>query len=192
MFDASGEAHDHASCSHSHTDGSSCSADGSDPHVWLSCSNACTIAENITSAFSGAFPEHKADFEKNLAAFKARFELLKKETSEKLSAYAGRSFFVYHPAFGYFAKEFGLKQQSIELGGREVSAARLADVIKKAKAENVKVIFTQKEFNPRNSMVLAKETGGRCVGMDALAFDIEKNIRTMTDAIISGFGGSKK
>lgn len=191
-FDISGEAHDHAACSHTHTDGSSCSSDGSDPHVWLSCDNVCTIAENITSALSKTYPEHKAEFEKNLSALKLRFEVLKKECSKKLAPYAGRPFFVYHPAFGYYAKEFGLKQHSIELGGREVSASRLADVIKKAKAENVKVIFTQKEFNPRNSMVLAKETGSRCVGMDALAFDIEKNIRMMTDAIASGFGEANK
>ena len=192
MFDTSGNAHEHHSCSHTHADGTSCSSDGSDPHVWLSCQNACVIAENIAQALGKAFPEHKTDFENNLAAFKTRFAELKNKTSSKLAPYAGRTFFVYHPAFGYFAKEFGLKQQSIELGGREVSAARLAEVIRHAKAENAKVIFTQKQFNPRNSMVLAKETGGRCVGMDALAFDIEKNIREMTSAIIDGFGGNKK
>lgn len=192
MFDISGHAHDHHDCGHHHADGTSCSSDGSDPHVWLSCTNACVIAENIASALAKTFPEHKEEFAQNLSKFKKRFESLKKEISGRLAPYAGRTFFVYHPAFGYFAREFGLKQQSIELGGREVSAARLAEVIKQAKAENVKVIFTQKQFNPRNSMVLAKETGGKCVGMDALAFDIEKNIREMTSSIVAGFGGGKK
>ena len=192
MFDVSGNAHDHHSCGHQHADGTSCSSDGSDPHVWLSCANACIIAENISAALSKAFPEHKEEFAKNLAAFKNRFESLRKEIAGRLAPYSGRTFFVYHPAFGYFADEFELKQSPIELGGREVSAARLAEVIKQAKAENAKVIFTQKQFNPRNSMVLAKETGGKCVGMDALAFDIEKNIREMTSSIVSGFGGSEK
>ena len=192
MFDARGHLHDHDSCGHTHADGTSCSSDGSDPHVWLSCDNACTIAQNIASALSEALPEHKEQYAKNLSAFKAKFEALRQETSDKLAPYAGKTFFVYHPAFGYFAREFKLKQQSIDLGGREVSAARLAEVIKHAKAEKVKVIFTQKEFNPRNSMVLAKETGAECVGMDALAFDIEKNIREMTSSIIAGFGGNRK
>ena len=193
MFDTAGNIHDHSSCGgHHHHDGTSCSADGSDPHVWLSCENACRIAENIAEAFSKTDPANAEVYKKNLAAFKKRFEQLKKETAEKLAPYAGKTFFVYHPAFGYFAKEYNLKQQSVELGGREVSAARLAEVIKMAKASQAKVIFTQKEFNPRNSEVLARETNSKCVEMDALAFDIEKLIRNMADAIVSGFGGNTK
>lgn len=186
MFDVSGNAHHH------HHDGSSCSNDESDPHVWLSCDNACRIAENIADVFCTIDPANKKDYQSNLAGFKQRFELLKKQTAAKLSAYAGRAFFVYHPAFGYFAREYGLKQHSVELGGREVSAARLAEVIKNAKEQQVKVIFTQKEFNPRNSEVLAREIQGKCVEMDALAFNVEELIKQMADHLAAGFGGSAK
>ena len=87
-----------AACGHTHADGTSCSSDGSDPHVWLSCDNACTIAQNIASALSEALPEHKEQYAKNLSAFKAKFEALRQETSDKLAPYAGKTFFVYHPA----------------------------------------------------------------------------------------------
>ena len=192
MFDTAGNAHKHDDCGHHHHDGTSCSSDGSDPHVWLSCRNACRIAENIAAVFCEIDPANQADYKSNLAKFKERFELLRQQTAEKLAPYSKRTFFVYHPAFGYFAKEFDLKQQSVELGGREVSAARLADVIKMAKEQNTKVIFTQKEFNPRNSEVLAREIQGKCAEVDALAFDIEDLIKKMADHLVSGFGGNVK
>lgn len=176
---------------HHHHDGTSCSSDGSDPHVWLSCENAVVIAKNIENALGKVLPEHKAEFAENLKKFTSKFEALRQENIAKLAPYKGREFFIYHPSFGYFARETGLKQRAVELGGREVSAARLADVIKDARAAQVKVIFTQKEFNPKNSEVLAKEIGGKCVQVDPLAFDIEKTMREITSAMISGFGGDK-
>ena len=185
MLDVSGSVHHH----HHHADGSSCSDDGSDPHIWLSCKNVCKIAENIAAALEEADPANKAVYRSNLKEFTGRFEKLHAETAKKLSPFAGRAFFVYHPAFGYFAGEYNLKQHSIELDGREISAARMAEVIKLARKERAKVIFVQKQFNPRSSEVLAKESNSKCVGIDPLAFDIEKNIREIADALTAGFGG---
>lgn len=189
MFDTHGKAHHHH---HHHHEGEACSDDGSDPHVWLSCRNSIVIAENIARALSEIDPANKELYEKNLSNFRLRAIELENQLKKQLSPYSGRTFFVYHPAFGYFAKEFGLVQQSIELSGRETSAARMAEVIKLAKKENVKVIFTQKEFNPRSSEMLAREINGKCVQMDVLAFDVFALIKSMADSIVAGFGGQGK
>ena len=188
-FDESGNAHSH--CGHDHAEGASCSSDGSDPHVWLSADNASVIARNVADALKKCDPANAAEYDRNCAALIARFAGVKADSSKRLAPYSGRVFFVYHPAFGYFAKEYGLKQHSVELDGREVSASRLAQVIREAKQQNVKVIFTQMQFNPRNSAVLAREIGGRSVEIDPLAFDLESTMKNMTDALVSGFGGTR-
>ena len=192
-FDESGNAHhshDH-SCGHTHSDGSSCSSDGSDPHVWLSAENACVIAGNIASALKKFDPAHAAEYDRNCENLVKRFAQIKADSARRLAPYSGQMFFVYHPSYGYFARENKLKQHSVELDGREVSASRLAQVIKEAKQHNVKVIFTQMQFNPRNSAVLAREIGGRTVEIDPLAFDLEHTLKHITDALVDGFGGNK-
>ena len=86
-----------------------------------------------------------------------------------------------------------LKQTAVELGGREVAPARLAEVIRKAREAKVKTIFVQPQFNPASSKALAEAIGGRVAPLDPLAGDVEKNLLTMADAVRSGFssGGDK-
>ncbi|MBE6356451.1 MAG: hypothetical protein E7058_04980 [Lentisphaerae bacterium] len=175
---------------HHHHDG--CSHDDHDPHVWLSPANAIRIAENICAEFVAADPDGKEYYEKNLAALKEKLSALDQQISRKLHPFAGRPFFVYHPAFGYFADAYNLKQRAIELNGREASAADLAQIIKEAKAANIHTVFVQEQFNPRNANALAKEINGVAVPLDPLASNLLQNFEKIADALASGFEGNKK
>ena len=107
----------------------------------------------------------------------------------QLSPFTGREFLVYHPAFGYFADVAGLRQHPLEINGREMTAVQLANVIAKAKKDNIKVVFVQKQFNPRLAGELARRIGGEALPLDPLAYDLLKNFRAMTEAVVRGFGG---
>ena len=48
-----------------------------------------------------------------------------------------RKFMVYHPAWGYFARQYGLEQIAIEAEGKEPGAARLIQLIDRARREGV-------------------------------------------------------
>ena len=170
---------------HHHHDG--CSHDDHDPHVWLSPANAVVIAENICAELTAADPDGKEFYEKNLQQLKEKLLEIDRETAKKLHPHAGKSFFVYHPAFGYFAKNYNLKQRAIELNGREASAADLAQIIREAKAADIHTVFVQEQFNPRNANALAKEIGGKVVPLDPLAADISVNLRKIADSIAAGF-----
>jgi zinc transport system substrate-binding protein len=163
-----------------------------DPHVWLSMDNAAVIADHIARALTEADPKGAAVYAANLAALKKKLADAGSYAANTLKPYAGREFYVYHPAFGYFAKSVGLKQVGIELGGREVTPAHLAEVIKKAKADKVKVVFVQPQFNPSSARALGDAIGGRVAGLDPLAADIPANVRAMTDALKEGFSAGGK
>ena len=179
-------------CIHDHYDHAGHHHEAMDPHVWLDLGNVLKIASCIKEELILADPAGKELFEKNFNRFKAELEKADRIIREKLAPFRGREFFVYHAAFGYYAHRYNLKQTAIELGGREIAPARLAEVIRKARAAKAKIIFVQPQFNPASSKALADAIGGNVAPLDPLKADTVKNLLQMTDDICSGFGGSVK
>lgn len=175
--------HDHHDHDHDHDH----DHEGSDPHVWLNVENACRMAETIRDELCAADTAHADLYRKNCA--KLIEELRECETKLKadMAPYKGRRFYVYHPAFGYYAKMLDLRQEAFELGGREVTAARLPEVLRRAKADNVRTVFTQPQFNPASVRALEREHGIKVVPADPLREDLLKNFRDLGQALKAGF-----
>lgn len=183
---AGGHAHHH----HCGLDHHSCGGDAAagDPHVWLSPVNCAIMAEKIAQELAKAAPAYKAEFLRNAEKFALRMRKLHENMLKSLAPWKGKSFFVYHPAFGYFAQLYGLNQRAIELGGRDVSPARMGAVIREARKAGAKVVFVQKQFNPASAKALANAIGGEVMELDPLASDIEKNLKDLCAALLKGFG----
>ena len=162
-----------------------------DLHVWLSLENASVIAENICRALSEADPEGREYYEANLAALKKEFADAENFAKKELEPWRGREFFVYHPAFGYFGHMTGLRQVAVELDGREATPAHLLEIIRKARAENVKVIFVQPQFNPGSTRALAEAIDGEVEELNPLEADIVSNTRRMVEVLKRGFTGER-
>ncbi|MDD5313214.1 MAG: zinc ABC transporter substrate-binding protein, partial [Dehalococcoidia bacterium] len=97
------------------------------------------------------------------------------------------TFIVYHPAWSYFAHDYGLVQVGIEQEGKEPKAAYMARLISEAKEKNIKVIFVSPEFDTRNAETIAREIGGRVVIIDPLAGDYLINMRSIAAAFKEAF-----
>lgn len=157
--------------------------EGLDPHVWLSPANLQLMARVVADTLSHADPANMAVYMGNLALVQKKLTVLDQEIRGQLKPYTGSSFYVFHPSFGYFAQSYGLVQEPVEVGGKSPSPRQLAKLIAKAKAENVKVIFVQPQFDPRSAQAVAQSIGGKVVPLDALAEDIPVNIRLMATKI---------
>jgi len=90
----------------------------------------------------------------------------------------------YHPAFGYFAKEYNLAMLPIEIEGKEPTAADIAYLIEQAKRHNIDVIFASPQFNPQSAEVITKAIGGRVVFIDSLARDYIMNVRLLLSELV--------
>ncbi|SKB11640.1 Periplasmic solute binding protein [Planktothrix sp. PCC 11201] len=145
-----------------------------DPHIWLSPKLVKTQAKNIYDGLVKIDPKRQAEYQVNLNHFITEIDQLDQQISQKLAPLKNRKFIVFHPAWGYFAKDYNLEQESIEVGGQEPSAAELANLISEAKQENIKVIFAQPEFNPSSAETIAKEIGGKVIFVS----DLEENWST--------------
>jgi zinc transport system substrate-binding protein len=160
-------------------------ASGFDPHVWLSPSNGKLIAENIYTALAAAKPKDAAIFQDNYEALIADIEDLDQRITETLTGLTQRNFMVYHPAWGYFAADYGLTQLPVQVGGTDPSARELAALIDLAVAENIRVIFVQPTFSAANAQAIAQEIGGEVVRVDPLARDWLTNLEGVAEAFAS-------
>ncbi len=153
-----------------------------DPHTWLDPANVKVMARHMADALSEADPQNKADYAANLARYDRELDDLDAYIRARCKDLKTRDFMVYHPAFGYFARAYGLKQVPIELEGKEPSAQTLAATIDFARKSGIKVIFVQKQFSQRAAQAVAQAIGGKVVAVDPLSEDYVRNMKAMADA----------
>jgi len=163
-----------------------------DPHVWLSPQNLKIMAANMAAALATEDPEHRRDYENNLQALNRKLDSLDQEISGMLAPFYGASFFVFHPAFAYFGQSYHLQQVAVETGGKSSTPRQLSLFIRRARAEGVKVIFVQSQFDSKSAAVVAAAIGAKVVALDPLAEDVEKNLKIMAERIVQAMVSEEK
>jgi zinc transport system substrate-binding protein len=158
---------------------------GLDPHVWLDPQNLKKMASSMAHALVAADPSNAAAYQQNLETVSKELTNLYKELQTKLAPFKGQSFLVFHPAFGYFAHAFGLRQEAVEIEGKSPAPKQLYELIAKAKKEKVKVIFVQPQFDRKNAATIAQAIGGKVAALDPLAENVPENLRSMAEQISS-------
>ncbi|MGB3750303.1 MAG: zinc ABC transporter substrate-binding protein [Arcobacteraceae bacterium] len=140
-----------------------------DSHIWTTPANVKIMAQNIYNILSLMDRENEAYYKKNLTAFLKEIHNTDKTIKELLSKIPTHSkFMVFHPAWGYFAKEYHLEQIAIESGGKNPKPKQIAHLIEEAKEEKVRAVFTAPEFSTKVAEQIAKEVGIPVVKMSSL------------------------
>lgn len=156
------EGHDHGDHGHEK---------GVDPHTWSSPDGARIIAKNIYEGMVKIDPANKAAFKANLDRLLARIDSVDTAVKAILTNIPSRKFMVFHPALGYFAKQYGLEQLSIEFEGKVPTPRHIQNIVLEAKEHNIRNIMIQKEFDIENADIIANETGSKVIQIDPLAYD---------------------
>lgn len=168
-------------CGHNHVHGEA--AHGVDPHVWTSPRALRQMAENAFRAIQRNYPD-STKYESNYAALQSALQELDETVARKIAVSDRKSFIVYHPALTYYARDYGLKQVSIEEDGKEPSARRMSRLIEYARKEGIKHIFCQKQFPVSTVQIIADDMDGEVVMFDPLSEDVVDNILKITDLIL--------
>jgi len=163
-------------------------SDSLDPHTWLDPLRVMAFADTVCIHLSRLRPEAAADFAARRDQLKQRLHELDTAISRILAPYAGAEFFVFHPAYGHFARRYGLVQIAVEADGHEPGARQLAAVIDRAKAAGARVIVVQPQFSRRSAQAVADATGAEILVLDPLAKDYETNLRHIAAALASALG----
>jgi zinc transport system substrate-binding protein len=160
---------------------------GLDPHVWLSPQCLKIISENVARSLERLDPDNARAYVKNLIELIHDIDATDEKIKKMLEPLRGRTFFVFHPAFGYFADAYGLKQEAVEAGGKQPTPRQLLSLIDLAKRENIKTIFAQPQFDPHSAETIAGAIGGRVVPLDDLAKDVLCNLTDIAEKIRESF-----
>ena len=157
-----------------------------DPHIWLSPGCVRVIAPKIAAALSDLLPARRPEIERSLRELLVDVDALDTEIHALLDPYAGGRILVFHPAWSYFTKEYGLEQIAIESEHKEPSPHELADLIDEARGAGFQVIFVQPQLSRRSAELVASELNAEVVVLDPLARDWLSNMRYVAETIEEG------
>lgn len=161
--------------------------EGKDPHIWLSPRLLKIQARAVARTLGELDPARKEVYDRNLAATEERLEAADREIRRVLEPCRGKMFFVFHPAWGYFADDYGLKQVAIEAEGKEPSDQEATALQKLARQQGVKVVFVQPQIAGRGAEAIAQAVGARVGLLDPLAPDLPDNLVRVARAIADSY-----
>jgi len=160
-----------------------------DPHIWVAASTARRMVPRLGATLAELLPASAEEITRRQAELEREIDAVDAEIKATLADVSGRRFYVFHPAWGYFAADYGLEQVPIEVGAKEPDPHRLASIIEQARSDGVRVIFVQPQFSRRSAELIAAEIGGSVVPLNPLARDWMSNLRQAAAAFRAALQG---
>ncbi|MBL8564237.1 MAG: zinc ABC transporter substrate-binding protein [Hyphomicrobiaceae bacterium] len=124
---------------------------GKDGHIWLDPENARAIVRAAATALAARAPDLAGKLEANAAAAIARIDALDAELKSSVAGLAGKPFIVFHDAYQYFERRYGLGAAGSITLNPEVkpSAKRLTAIRAKVQKLGATCVFAEPQFSPR-------------------------------------------
>ncbi len=120
-----------------------------DYHVWLSPDNAILMVKKIEQVLSEKYPQHKAVFEQNSLKLVADITARNVIWKAQLLPVKEKPFVVFHDAYQYLEKHFGLHQAGVVTLAPELPASikHLRQLNEAITQEQVGCAFIEPQFN---------------------------------------------
>ena len=159
---------DHGHDEHGHAHGEY------DPHIWLDPSNAKVIVKKITNQLSKIDKDNSSVYKANSKKLLKDLDGLIKEVKNEINKDA--SFVVFHDAYQYFEKRFGINVIGALTVNPDVmpGAEQLSEIREVIEHEKAKCIFSEPQFNPNIINSIASDTGVKTGVLDPLGANINK------------------
>lgn len=155
---------------------------GVDPHIWTSPRTLRTMVLNAHDAIIAHYPDstkYTAATERLLA----RLDELDNYCASRIANSGVDAIMIYHPAYTYYARDYGIQQIAIEHDGKEPSLRQTTELINRAHQYNIRYILRQPQYSEDKVRAIAKDAGAEIIVTDPLAEDIMGEIKRVTDII---------
>ena len=166
-------------CSHGHKHNH---AHGIDPHIWTSPRALQTMARTAHSAIKRLYPD-SAKYDTAADNLIARLDELDSYCEQSITNAGVKEMMIYHPAYTYYAHDYGIDQIAIEQDGKDPSPRQLTALVERAKSNDIEAILIQPQYDINKVRAIADECGAEIVVTDPLAEDILLEIRSVTNKI---------
>ena len=167
------------------------------PHLWMDPELARAYVAKIRAALVAVDAAHAAAYRASAAAYDKELASLITRTRAKIATIpaARRTMIVFHNAFDYYARRFGLRiVGAIEpIAGAEPNPAHVSELVRLARSQHVPAVFAEHEYSDKLARTLAASAGGLIVaflyddslGTDAAVSTYVGMIDNDTDTIVS-------
>ena len=154
-----------------------------DPHIWLDPANAKVIVKKITNQLSKIDKDNSSTYKANSKKVLKDLDNLIKQIKNEINKDA--SFVVFHDAYQYFEKRFGINVIGALTVNPDVmpGAEQLAEIREVIEHEKAKCIFSEPQFNPNIINSIASDTGVKTGVLDPLGANIDKGKNMYFDLI---------
>ena len=166
------------SCSHGHHH----HHHGVDPHVWTSPRALRTMIINAHNAIITHYPDSVKYIEATEQLLE-RIDALDTYCAMRIAEAGVKAMMIYHPAYTYYARDYGIEQIAIEHDGKEPSLRQTTSLIERAKQHNIKTIFRQPQYSEEKVRAIANDAGSKIIVTDPLSEDILNEIDRVTEII---------
>ncbi|MDH4413317.1 MAG: zinc ABC transporter substrate-binding protein [Rhizobium sp.] len=170
---------------------------GTDMHLWLDPTNAKVMAAEIAKTLTEVDPANKASYDANLVAANAEIDALDAEIAAQLKPVLEKPFIVFHDAYQYFEKRYGVRVAGSVTVSPETmpGAERLSDIHAKIKELGAACVFAEPQFEPKLIAVVTEGTeaksgvldpeGGALEAGPALYGQLMRNLSTSLSTCLS-------
>jgi len=169
-----------------------------DPHLWLDPELAAKLVPAVAAAAQAALMADGAaaadavqKVRTSRDALLADIKALDAELRAKLAPLAGMSIVTHHAAWERFAGRYGLKVAAVirTINDSEPSIGQMSDAVQAIKAQGVRAVFVEPQFNAAAAERVAKEAGVKLGTLDPLGDgDWFKLMRDNADALVRFLG----
>jgi len=166
--------HDHADHDHAHDHDHDAHGEG-DMHFWLDPENAKLMVTRIATTLAEADPGNASAYQSNAEAELVRLDELEAELAATLAPVAGKPFIVFHDAYQYFEKHYGVRVAGSITVSPEIipGAQRVAEIKAKIAELDAACVFSEPQFEPRLVSVVTEGTDARTGVLDPLGAELE-------------------
>lgn len=147
---------------------------GIDGHIWLDPMNAKLIVADAAKRLAAANPEDAARIENNTADLTKRLDDLDREMAALLAPLKPYRYIVFHDAYQYLEKRYGLSPAGSVTLSPDVpaSAKRISELRRRIATTKAACVFAEPQFSPRLIDAIIEGTPARRGVLDPIGADI--------------------
>lgn len=145
-----------------------------DAHIWLSPFNAKLMAAAIASELGMLDGENAQVYAMNVERLSQRIDAMETRITSRLAPVRNVPFVVFHDAFQYFEKSFGLNAiGSVTVSPDQMPSARRVKALREEIAKSgARCVFREPQFESALTKVLLEDSSARVGVLDPLGTDV--------------------
>ncbi|WP_068087536.1 zinc ABC transporter substrate-binding protein [Polycladidibacter stylochi] len=145
-----------------------------DPHLWLDPHNAIAMLKAISAKLEKEDPIHAESYKQNTKDAIAKLNKLDEKIKHRLEPYQNKGFIVFHDAYQYFEKHYGLHASGSMTLNPQVTpgAKQMREISQRLDGKNISCAFYEPQFNPKTIKVLAQEQHTKLEKIDPLGAEL--------------------